>query len=103
MLSELPLRCASRSARGHLRNAMKICRFSTTGENAHVGMALNDTHILDLTPAGIGSLSSVLESPDPLAVLSGIDRMSLPQLPISDMKFRAPVERQEVWAAGVTY
>ena len=49
---------------------MKICRFSTTGENVHVGMALDDTHILDLTPVGISSLSSVFEAADPLAVLS---------------------------------
>jgi len=82
---------------------MKICRFSTTGESAHVGMALDETHILDLTPVGISSLSSVFEAADPLAVLSGIDRKSLPQLPISGVKFHAPVERQEVWAAGVTY
>lgn len=82
---------------------MKLCRFSTTGEIARVGMALNDAHILDLTPAGIGSLSSVFEGPDPLAVLKRIDRKSLPQLPVSDVTFRAPVERQEVWAAGVTY
>ena len=82
---------------------MKICRFRTTGENVHVGMALDDTHILDLTPVGISSLSSVFEAADPLAVLSGIDQKSLPQLPISGVKLRAPVERQEVWAAGVTY
>jgi 2-dehydro-3-deoxy-D-arabinonate dehydratase len=82
---------------------MKICRFSTTGENAHVGMALTDTHMLDLTAAGIANLSSVLEAQDPLAILKGIDRKSLPQLPISGVKFCAPVEQQEVWAAGVTY
>ena len=32
-----------------------------------------------------------------------IDQKSLPQLPISGVKLRAPVEQQEVWAAGVTY
>ncbi len=103
MLSDLPRPCASRLWCSHLHDVMKLCRFNTTGEIARVGMALNDTHILDLTPAGITSLSSLFEEPDPLAVLKGIERKSLPQLPVSDVKFRAPVERQEVWAAGVTY
>jgi 2-dehydro-3-deoxy-D-arabinonate dehydratase len=82
---------------------MKLCRFSTTDGNAHVGMALNDTDIFDLAPAGIDSLSAVLEASDPHTVLSRIDRTSLPQLPLSTVKLLAPVERQEVWAAGVTY
>ena len=66
-------------------------------------MAVGDTHILDLTPAGISSLSSVLEAAEPLAVLNGIDSRTLPQLAMSDVQFGAPVEQQEVWAAGVTY
>ena len=66
-------------------------------------MAVDDTHMLDLTSAGISSLSSVLEAVDPLGMLNEIDRRTLPRLPMSDVKFAAPVEQQEVWAAGVTY
>lgn len=82
---------------------MKICRFTTAGERARIGMAVDETHMLDLTPAGISSLASVLEAADPLAMLNEIDRRTLPRLAMSDAKFGAPVEQQEVWAAGVTY
>ena len=83
--------------------AMRICRFTSTGENVRIGMAADDAHLFDLTAAGIGRLSAVLDSDDPLAVLSGIDTQSLPRLALPDLVLHAPVERQEVWAAGVTY
>jgi 2-dehydro-3-deoxy-D-arabinonate dehydratase len=82
---------------------MKICRFTTADDDTHVGLAVDDGHVFDLTPAGIGSLRSVLEAPDPLAIVSAIDRRTLPRIAIGDLKFRPPVEGQEVWAAGVTY
>ena len=82
---------------------MKICRFTTTGDDIHVGLVIDDTHVIDLAPAGVGSLRSVLEAPDPSAVLNAVDRRSLPRLRIAELKFRSPVEEQEVWAAGVTY
>ena len=74
-----------------------------TGTDAHVGMAMGDTDVVDLAPAGIVSLSSVLEARDPVGLLEGVDSKSLPRLPLSSIKLGAPVERQEVWAAGVTY
>lgn len=82
---------------------MKICRFSTDGREARIGLAADAVHLLDLTPAGITDLSSVLESDEPLSALNALDKGSLPYLPLSQVTFRAPVERQEVWAAGVTY
>ena len=52
--------------------------------------------------AGISTLSQVLESADPVALLNGIDRKGLPAHRVSDVVLRPPIERQEVWAAGVT-
>jgi 2-dehydro-3-deoxy-D-arabinonate dehydratase len=66
-------------------------------------MAMGDTDVIDLAPAGIVSLSSVLEAPDHFSLLEVVDRKGLPRQPVSLIKLRAPVERQEVWAAGVTY
>jgi len=83
--------------------AMRICRFTSTGETVRIGLAADDAHLFDLTAAGIGRLSAVLDSDHPLGVLSGIDTQSLPRLALSDVVLHAPVERQEVWAAGVTY
>jgi 2-dehydro-3-deoxy-D-arabinonate dehydratase len=68
-----------------------------------VGMALDDTHVIDLAPAGIVTLSSVLEAPDPVALLDEVNRKTLPRSTLSDITLWAPVEHQEVWAAGVTY
>ena len=82
---------------------MKVCRFSTTVDDVRVGLATNDDHVIDLTGPGITSLTSLLESDDPAAALSRIDVSGLPRLAVSRIRFRAPVERQEVWAAGVTY
>ncbi|MBL9127861.1 MAG: fumarylacetoacetate hydrolase family protein, partial [Verrucomicrobiales bacterium] len=46
---------------------------------------------------------SLLEGPSPVARLSELGRRSLPRLAVSDVRLLPPVERQEVWAAGVTY
>jgi len=63
----------------------------------------DDATVVDLTPAGITTLSQVLESVDPIALVNGTDRKTLPRYGLSDVVLRPPIERQEVWAAGVTY
>jgi 2-dehydro-3-deoxy-D-arabinonate dehydratase len=44
-----------------------------------------------------------LEADDPAAFLERNARRSLPRVPLAEVQLYAPVERQEVWAAGVTY
>ena len=56
----------------------------------------------DLTPSNT-TLAQVLEGADPVGLLNGIDRRTLPRFAVSDVIVRPPIERQEVWAAGVTY
>ena len=82
---------------------MKVCRFLAGDNIVRVGTVDEDEKIADLTPAGISTLSQVLESPDPVALLNGIDQKRLPRHRVSDVVLRPPIERQEVWAAGVTY
>jgi 2-dehydro-3-deoxy-D-arabinonate dehydratase len=83
--------------------AVKVCRF-LAGDNAvRIGLVGDDAHVLDLTPAGITTLSEVLESIDPVGLLNGTDRKTLPRYSMADVILRPPLERQEVWAAGVTY
>ena len=84
-------------------SAVNICRFLAADAAVRVGVVSDDGHVVDLTPAGITSLSQVLESEDPLSVVNKIDRKALPTFGIADVVLRAPIERQEVWAAGVTY
>jgi len=82
---------------------MKICRF-THGDSAwRIGLVQDDATVLDLTPAGIATLQTVLEAADPVALLQAAARGPLPRHALAEVILGAPVERQEVWAAGVTY
>lgn len=82
--------------------AVRICRFLAGDAAVRIGL-VGDADVVDLTPAGITTLSRVLESGDPAELLNAIDRKTLPSFPIADVLLRAPIENQEVWAAGVTY
>jgi 2-dehydro-3-deoxy-D-arabinonate dehydratase len=81
---------------------MKICRFQQN-DSIRIGLVADDSTILDLSPAGITRLSSILEEENPTARLATITQEKLPRLPLADIQLLAPVEQQEVWAAGVTY
>jgi 2-dehydro-3-deoxy-D-arabinonate dehydratase len=81
---------------------MNICRFKNKNDEIRLGLAADDG-VLDLTPAGLTSLTALLESDDPLGQLQQAAQRGLPKLALTDVRFCAPVERQEVWAAGVTY
>src|SRR5262245_3826867 len=84
--------------------SMKVCRFARSrNDDVRVGLVIDDTHLLDLSNAGITSLTGLLEHDDPIAAVKGLHRDSLPRLPIAEITLRSPVEKQEVWAAGVTY
>jgi len=52
---------------------------------------------------GIATLADVLHSASPLQTAKSIVNPSLPLEPLGDQTFLAPVDRQEIWAAGVTY
>ncbi len=82
---------------------MKIFRFKNKEGEIRIGLAAGDAGLLDLTPAGINRLQPLLESDDPVAQLSRLKLDQLPRIALPEASLRAPVERQEVWAAaGVT-
>jgi 2-dehydro-3-deoxy-D-arabinonate dehydratase len=84
--------------------AMKLCRFRKAIDDlVRVGLVTDDASVLDLTGAGVTQLQAVLESGDPVAELTRTKTENLPRLALSDVRLCAPVEGQEVWAAGVTY
>ena len=82
---------------------MRLCRFTTRDGPVCLGLVTDDATVLDLTPAGIAQLQPLLESDDPVARLRQAAGRDLPRLALADIRLCAPVERQEVWAAGVTY
>jgi 2-dehydro-3-deoxy-D-arabinonate dehydratase len=82
---------------------MKICRFKSKTDDVRIGLVADDSTLLDLTPTGITKLFPLLESDDPVAQLGQLAIQNLPRVALAEVKLLAPVERQEVWAAGVTY
>jgi 2-dehydro-3-deoxy-D-arabinonate dehydratase len=82
---------------------MKICRLKNKAGEIKVGLVNEDSTVLDLTSAGITQLQPLLESDDPVALVRRLVQPGLARLSPSEAQMCAPVERQEVWGAGVTY
>src|SRR6266536_6129312 len=82
---------------------MNLCRFQKPGARPRVGLVLEDA-LLDLAAEGIDRISSLLEFDGLLSQLNNrVAGSNLPRHALSEVKLLAPVERQEVWAVGVTY
>jgi len=78
-----------------------LCRFRA-GQSVRIGLKTDQGTLLDLTSAGVGSLEELLEDEHCTERLEKLSNQGLPPLKLS-VSLCAPVERQEVWAAGVTY
>jgi len=82
---------------------MKLCRFNNKSDGVRIGMATDDGMVVDLTATGVEEIFPLLESEDPSEELSKFTKKNLPRKALSEIKLLPPAERQEVWAAGVTY
>ncbi len=83
---------------------MKLCRFHTGDKQPRVGLLTKaGKHVLDLTAAGVASLESLLESKNLSSTLAKLGAAKLPQLALAKIALLPPIDRQEVWAVGVTY
>ncbi len=81
---------------------MKLCRFQHRSQGPRVG-ALLDHGVVDLTEVGVASLSVLLEeSALPARAREWVHRAE-GRIPLDEVRLLAPVDRQEIWAAGVTY
>jgi 2-dehydro-3-deoxy-D-arabinonate dehydratase len=96
---------------------MKICRFYLPDQGVRLGQLIGQS-IYDLTATGFphfSSLTALLQASATTAIealLQAVDSSALPsyayaeldRIPTSDLPhLLPPVDRQEVWAAGVTY
>jgi len=81
---------------------MKLCRFHDSRNQTRVGLMVNGDAVLDLT-AGVGEIESLLESDDLVERLTTLATQNLTRHLLSEIRLLTPVERQEIWAAGVTY
>jgi 2-dehydro-3-deoxy-D-arabinonate dehydratase len=68
-----------------------------------MGLLTAENQVLDLSDAGVNNLTFLLEAENPLEQLENLSRESLAQFSLDQIQLLSPVERQEVWAAGVTY
>ncbi len=73
------------------------------GEIEGVGRLEADQLIpLDLSSGDYSSLSDILESDEPAAIVEASEQRDA-AIPLDEVQLLAPIDRQEVWAAGVTY
>jgi 2-dehydro-3-deoxy-D-arabinonate dehydratase len=77
---------------------MQLCKLRQPDGSSAVAVYQPDqVRILDHK----GTLSSILHAPDPAALVHSLP--TLAALPTGQAKLLAPIDEQEVWAAGVTY
>ncbi len=84
---------------------MKLARVSVSaGDNRIVSVNESDLQPLDLTQVeNTNSLSDILHSKDPVGLAKFLIDQKADPIAIGDVRFLAPIDQQEVWAAGVTY
>lgn len=82
---------------------MNLCRFIAQNGSVHIGCLEGTDTLVDLTAAGVADLASILENENPRGFVSSLAQKATPRIPLASVALRTPVERQEVWAAGVTY
>jgi 2-dehydro-3-deoxy-D-arabinonate dehydratase len=81
---------------------MKICRFLHQNQ-IRLGVVGERGRLRDLSSAGLTNLTALLEDKDPGQRLRSLASESLDEVHIGDVRVLPPVEKQEVWAVGVTY
>jgi len=82
---------------------MKLCRFLTSQRETRVGLLTTENQVLDLSGGGVNNLTSLLETDGVFEQLKIISQQNLARFSLKQIQLLSPVERQEVWAAGVTY
>jgi 2-dehydro-3-deoxy-D-arabinonate dehydratase len=81
---------------------MKFCRFENASGRICVGLIEDEATLLDLS-SEIETLTSFFESEQLQAQLAAFKQKTFPHCAMRDVRLLAPIERQEVWAVGVTY
>lgn len=84
---------------------MRLCKIRINDGSLRVAALHSDTvQPLDLTQIdNCHSLMDILNSADPGGLARFLLRPDSAHFPLADVTLLAPVDRQEIWAAGVTY
>lgn len=84
---------------------MRVATIQLADDSVHLAVIENNqVRILDLMQVdSCHNLADLLHSPDPIGLARYLVDQKTRPIGIDEVRFRAPVDRQEVWAAGVTY
>jgi len=82
---------------------MNLCRFRTSDGRIRAGLMADANTIQDLTPAGVERLDAILEADEPVGRARAAAATNGHRFALADVQLCPPIDRQEVWAAGVTY
>jgi 2-dehydro-3-deoxy-D-arabinonate dehydratase len=83
---------------------MKLVKYALPGEDERIGRLDGDEIIpLASTVGQYQTLTDILEADDPLAVIEMLADPDAGRIALSAATLLPPIDRQEVWAAGVTY
>lgn len=83
---------------------MKLAKFRSANGNASIAIVEGETLVpLKSVTGSTLPLFEILESDNPSAMASSLRDPSAKPIPLANAKLMAPLDRQEVWAAGVTY
>lgn len=84
---------------------MRLCKIRLNDGSLRVAALHADSvQLLDLTQIeNCHSLMDILNSADPAGLARFLLRPDTRHVPLTDVALLAPIDRQEVWAAGVTY
>jgi 2-dehydro-3-deoxy-D-arabinonate dehydratase len=84
---------------------MQLCKLQSAAGPPRLGFIKNgQVSLLNTDPArGFNRLSDILQAPDVVSVVEELIDERLTAFPLRTGELLAPIDRQEVWAAGVTY
>ena len=83
---------------------MKLVKYAPRGGQDSIGL-LEGEEVLPLASTGgqYQSLTDILEADDPAALIELLFDQAGERVPLHAVTLLPPVDRQEIWAAGVTY
>ena len=82
---------------------MQLCKVQLETGEKRVAVSVGDHFRLLELGGSLRSLSDILHSDNPLKTAKGLLDDAATTMPLQYVKLRAPIDKQEVWAAGVTY
>ncbi|QDT91053.1 fumarylacetoacetate hydrolase family protein [Gimesia algae] len=84
---------------------MKLAKVLLSNGERHIAIVeANGVQLLDLSQVeNCHRMTDILHAPDPIGLAKFLIDTELPPVPFNQLEFLAPIDHQEVWAAGVTY